>query len=142
MKININYITSTNPNYVVGQITNQNAITGMDPKYIGPNGMTLTVIDKIELPIVVPTILDCNSVDNKLDSYCQVPNFLDDTPVIVQAWFTKRDLKINLIIKEIPTTDPAYNLLKAGLVTSQSEMQGVSLYSLINKNFTIEYMAN
>jgi polyisoprenyl-teichoic acid--peptidoglycan teichoic acid transferase len=133
----INYITSDNPNHFVGMITKQTALPFMDIRQIGKSGFVIEVVEKLSLEV---NQIDCSLTTNRNNEDCIVPSFLNKPVNNLIAWFNLRNLTINITSKEISVDDEDYDLSKAGLVTKQSVFD-VSIQTLINKDFTYEFMA-
>jgi hypothetical protein len=137
IEMETSYVTSNNPSHYIGMIIKQTALPFMDVRQIGKSGFKIEVVEKLELET---QSIDCSLSTNKDDEYCIIPSFIGQNTSVLRAWFNLRSVNVNVSAKEITTSDPLYDIDKAGLITKQS-VSNASVYNYINKDFVYEFMA-
>ena len=135
LKINVNYVTSDNPNDKVGQIVSQDIHDGMDLSYITSDGITINVINKIEIPIKI----NCSKEENKDNKSCLVPNFVGKKYTDFTNWLKNNNYSFRTNIIEIKKGDKDYDESKKGLIIKQN-ITNTSVYNLIGKKIEITYI--
>ena len=137
-KLNINHVTSDNPNHVVGQIIAQRPYADMDINYV--KDITIDVVKTLNVTKKPDTIPNCSLEENKEHSLCLLPNFVDKEYSYFKDWLRKYNLSINIIEVPIKEGDADYNNAKVGQIIYQSKASGTSIYDLIGNSLTIKYI--
>lgn len=136
LKVNVNYVSSSNQNYKVGEIISQDIKEGMDLSYIPSDGLTIEVINKINVPIKI----NCSKEENKDNKACFIPNFAGKKYTDFNTWLKNNNYSFRTDIKEIKKGDKDYIESKKGLIVNQN-ITDISIYDLIGKKLKITYIS-
>lgn len=132
--LNWETITTSDPNYNVNEITNQN-IPGFTllSKINKKTGLTLTIIEKVEV-ITTPTKINCTLPENETEPVCFMPNFVNEKLSQVEDWM--QSITANFIItKEKVITNEASDHL---VILEQSVPTGTKV-TAIGAELIIKY---
>ena len=144
IQVNVNYVTSTNKEYKIGQIIEQSLPESMPIEYINKNkGFTITVVEKIKVD-EPPKEFDytvCTDPEYGDEVKCQLENLVGKDISYLSKWDKKFGIGASgititkVVLKE---GDKGYDASKAGLIVKQSVKAGTPISELTT--ITITYI--
>ncbi len=137
LKLTIDYVSSTDSSYKIGQIINQKPFAKMDMDYV--RTLTIEVVNELNIKPIEPIIPNCSLEENKDDELCKLPDFVGKDITYYNQFIKKHNLSIVFEQEQILATDPEYNFDLAGLIASQNQEKGISLFDLIGETVLVKF---
>lgn len=144
INVNVNYVTSSNSNYTIGQIIDQDLPEGMDLDYISSAGLTITVVEKIEKDDDDDDDdkkVNCSLEENKDHKKCIIPDFIGDYYSTFEIWQKANNYSYRVKVNEIKPDDAKYDSSKRGLIIEQKASYD-NIYDLIGNTIEITYISD
>ena len=143
ININVEYVTSSNPNYQIGEIIDQSLPKGMDLNYISTDGLSITVVEAIEIEEqlkIEEKKINCAKEENKESSVCEIPNFVGKYYSEFEEWTKLNNYSYRIKVNEVVKDEQNYDKNKKGIIISQTPTSG-SIYNIIGNVIEITYIS-